>query len=335
MIKLDKSIIDQIEPLYVKLGSAEKVAKVLNIGATTTVRYLKKLNYSFADKNRKSLISYSDALMEFKLWPDSLTTFCKKWHLCLSHFTKYLKKNGVFVVNHQNELKFNENIFDVIDTEEKAYWLGFLFADGYISSKQNKKTDYQFELSLKGEDVNHLHKFNQFMGHKYDNVKIGNVKCNGKIFTRCRWGVRNRHLQETLNSYGCTPRKSLTLQFPDINIFQSEDLIRHFIRGYFDGDGCVSWYNKKHTAPSISILSTESFLKHIREYSKIWGSIYLASKRNVFVYNVSSSKRGLKFLHYMYDNASIYLDRKFDRYLYFCRLEEQSSKLLQSNIGES
>ncbi|MGM9535052.1 MAG: hypothetical protein ACI3VR_07355, partial [Intestinibacter sp.] len=65
-----------------------------------------------------------------------------------------------------NRPKFNEHIFDVIDTEEKAYWLGFIFADGYIGStplEPNKKSVYNFELSLKLEDTSHLEKFKSFI----------------------------------------------------------------------------------------------------------------------------------------------------------------------------
>ena len=69
-----------------------------------------------------------------------------------------LQENGIEVINYQNLTKFNENVFDSIDTEEKAYWLGFIFADGYISLKGNS-----FELSLKGSDSEHLDKFNKFM----------------------------------------------------------------------------------------------------------------------------------------------------------------------------
>ena len=57
----------------------------------------------------------------------------------------------------------------------------------------------------------------------------------------------NKYFWNILNSYGCTPRKSLTLKFPDRDIFKSSDLIRHFIRGYFDGDGCFSRYIYSHT----------------------------------------------------------------------------------------
>lgn len=118
------------------------------------------------------------------------------------------------IINKQNRVKFNEHIFDVIDTEEKAYWLGFIFADGSISSnpiKGEKKARYVFEISLKGDDSYHLEKFNKFMEYDGNNVKVSNSKCGGKLFKRCRWMIANKHLWETLNSYGCVPNKSLTL----------------------------------------------------------------------------------------------------------------------------
>ena len=86
------------------------------------------------------------------------------------------------------------------------------------------------------------------------------------ICKRCRLGVANKHLWETLNSYGCTPKKSLTLKFPNESIFKDKSLIRHFIRGYWDGDGCLSWSNKEHTSPSVSVVGTKEFLYSILYY---------------------------------------------------------------------
>ena len=333
MVKLEKNVIDQIEPLYLKLGSAEKVGKTLNICPTTVVRYLKRLDYSFESKTVKITISYQEALKKFQIWNGSLSKFCKQWHICLSHFTKYLRKHGIQVKNYQNSVKFDETVFDTIDTEEKAYWLGFIFADGYISSKSNKKSDYNFEISLKGSDTSHLEKFNIFMKHIHNNIRIGSVRCGKKQCSRCRWSIRNKHLWETLNSHGCTPRKSLTLQFPDEHIFQSKDLIRHFIRGYFDGDGCITYCDKSHLHPHISFLGTFDFLAQVAKYTTVKNKVLKENNRKVYIYG-ASGKTAMEILHYMYKNSTIFLQRKFDRYIDFCRLEEKSSKLLQDNIGE-
>ena len=138
----------------------------------------------------------------------------------------------------------NYNYFDTIDTEEKAYWLGFLFADGNLSvpsytTKEGKIKNgrYKISLELKAEDIEHLKKFAKAIDYEKE---IKTVKCSGYDDTtkRCRLMFNNKHMWNTLNNLGCTPRKSLTLQFPNI----SEKLEIPFIRGYFDGDGCLSYY---------------------------------------------------------------------------------------------
>ena len=72
-----------------------------------------------------------------------------------------LRKLGINLYNYHNELKFNNKVFDSIDTEEKAYWLGFLFADGSVSARDN-----QVELSLSSIDRGHLQKFRRFLESK-------------------------------------------------------------------------------------------------------------------------------------------------------------------------
>lgn len=317
--KLDKSIKDQIEPQYKLLGSAEKVGKQLNISPSTVVRHLKKLGYDFSMYQKHSLISYEEGLQKFPQEGLSLAKFCSKYQLSAAHFGRFLRKNGIHIPNLQNEVKFNDRIFDVIDTEEKAYWLGFIYADGYISSIDKAG----FEIALKAEDSNHLHKFNRFMEHKHNNVKLGVSKCNGKEFQRCRWTVRNQHLWDTLNTLGCVPKKSLILQFPDISIFSTEDLIVHFIRGYFDGDGCISYANKEHTKICINIVGTEHMLDCINHYVPV--KLYKTKKSNTDACSVSlSGTKAFKVVDYLYKNASIYLDRKYQRYLDFCRIYEES-----------
>ena len=55
----------------------------------------------------------------------------------------------------------NINKFDVIDTEEKAYWIGFIWCDGYNSKRyrgKNSTPNYEFKLSLMEDDIGHLEK---------------------------------------------------------------------------------------------------------------------------------------------------------------------------------
>lgn len=79
------------------------------------------------------------------------------------------------------------------------------------------------------------------MQHNKDNISLGEIQQNGKTYVRCRWNVSNKHLWNSLNTLGCTPNKSLTLMFPSETVLTAE-LIPDFLRGYFDGDGCLTYY---------------------------------------------------------------------------------------------
>lgn len=230
----------------------------------------------------------------------------------------------------------NYNYFDKIDTEEKAYWLGFLFADGNISKPYRIKKDgsikngnYRIELSLKGDDIEHLKKFAKAIGYEKE-LKITKASCNS---TRCRLGISNKHMWETLNTLGCVPCKSLILKFPELSVFKNKWLIYSFIRGYVDGDGCIGFKNKNHTDMQIRILGTEEFLTTLQQQLPLETDNKISNNRNIKVL-IFNSKRGAYVSSILYKGASIYLERKYLKYKEFCRLHEGSYRELSSKYGE-
>jgi len=281
-------------------------------------------------------IDWEELAKEYLETGISLTKMSEKYEISRSILTNRFKKLGVEIVNRQNEVKFDESVFDLIDSEEKAYWLGFIYADGYIDANK-----FIFEISLKSSDKEHLEKFNKFMKHKDKNhVKISNSKCGDKCFERCRWYVSNKHLWNILNSYGCTPNKSLTLEFPNFLIFKYDHLIRHFIRGYFDGDGSFSRYLLKTCVnPHIQIIGTHEFLTKILEYSQLSGRFGKDKRwKNNTEYIEFDKENGIKFINYIYDNCNIYLDRKYKLYQFFkqgSRSLQEWNELLLGKNGES
>ena len=286
-------------------------------------------------------INWENLAKEYLETGISLTKMSKKYEIGRWTLTDRFKKFGIDIVNRQNELKFDNTVFDSIDSEEKAYWLGFIYADGYIAfQKEGEKSNYDFELSLKGTDKEHLEKFNKFMKHKDKNhVKLGKTKCGETICERCRWIISNKHLWETLNSYGCTPRKSLTLQFPSKEIFKDISLIKDFIRGYFDGDGSFSRsLHRTIVSPHIQILGTPEFLDKIEEYSNIYGRRGKDKRwKNNTEYIEFHLKESIEFINYIYNNCNIYLDRKYKLYQFFkqgSRSLQEWNELLQTENGE-
>lgn len=258
----------------------------------------------------------------------SLTKLHKKYGIKRQTLSKYIKEKGFLVTNYQNSIKIDQTMFDIIDTEEKAYWLGFMYADGNISKNENK-----IEMNLSICDLNHLNKFKYFLKSK---AKTRIAVNHG--FQICRFSVRNKHLWTALNNKGCVPTKSLILTFPSENIFENKMLIYDFIRGYFDGDGSLGiYFGKNGRRFQLSFCGTEAFLKGVENFLGIKGCLYnnscnaYTSKAYSLMYN---SWKARVISRLLYSNATTYLERKYDIYKMFCQAEEESSVLKSSKIGK-
>jgi hypothetical protein len=176
----------------------------------------------------------------------SLRDIAKIVGICRPTVRKILREAGVRNVYKKDIEKcnnLNHNYFDQIDTEDKAYFLGLLFADGnnYVKSKNRKY--YTISIVLQERDKKILEKMRDTIAPGYNLYfyKPKNKNCQNTY----KLSIRNKHLSDQLSSLGCVPAKSLILKFPNHNIFKNKNLIKHFIRGYFDGDGCLGIYNLK------------------------------------------------------------------------------------------
>lgn len=205
--------------------------------------------------------------------------------------SKHLKARGYST--DRNPL--HKNIFHIIDTEEKAYWLGFLYADGYVS-KYN-----QIEVSLSLKDEEHLHKLKKFVNTNTNIIKDDH---------RVRLLFCSKEMAQDLANLGCINNKSLVLTFPTKEQVP-DNLLKHFLRGYVDGDGCLCCTNKTQ---QFSITSTKEFFKGMLErtgwhemdcnYYSSGKAITWRSHQNVIP----------QYLHFLYDDSKIYLNRKYEKY---------------------
>lgn len=260
----------------------------------------------------------------------SLTKLGNKYGVKRQTISKWLKDKGFEVINYQNRCRMDETVFDNIDTEEKAYWLGFLYADGNISTVGNR-----LEMNLSSKDLDHMLKFKKFLKLESE-IRIEDNRGEGKEI--CRLAIRNKHVWQQLNNKGCVPCKSLILTFPDKSIFKSENLIYDFIRGYCDGDGSLGMYIKENTKNHkcwLSFVGTKDFLNGIEDFLNIKGTI-----RNKTCANWQNRAYDLKYggvnarkvARLLYENSSIYMTRKYNRFLQLCSFEEESSTAKSSKI---
>lgn len=129
------------------------------------------------------------AIDEYLNTPDkekNLTTIQNKYGIMRQTLAKHLRAKGYSVVDNNHRIHCDEHVFDKIDTEEKAYWLGFLYADGCITSTGNR-----IELQIGRVDLEHLVKFHSFLKCE---TKICFIPKNKYSNEECRVAVRSAHM---------------------------------------------------------------------------------------------------------------------------------------------
>ena len=154
---------------------------------------------------------------------------------------------------------------------------------------------------------------------------------------RCRLQFNSKHMWTVLNSYGCTPCKSLTLKFPNKDVFKDKKLIKHFIRGYVDGDGCLSYTNQEHIKATLSILGTKDVLTNLQHWLPLEFEneiLYKDGENSNVKMLTFNGQRAYYVANYLYKNCNVCLKRKYDKYIEYCRLYEESYGSRLGKYGE-
>lgn len=194
--------------------------------------------------------------------------------------------------------------FNAIDTEEKAYWLDFIAADGYIV--RNRPV---LEVTLKQADEVHLEELKRVL--KTD-APIRRGAVHG--YPTSRLTITSPQIVSNLARYGIVSGKSLSYEFPG-------KLPRHyiwaFLRGYFDGDGCICL--KRNHNRVWSLVATQRFLEFARDYFSEEVGIKPSQFRQVGkkTYELEYSGRpALKLLYdAFYSDGGYALARKHSKWL--------------------
>ncbi|KKN34071.1 hypothetical protein LCGC14_0797420 [marine sediment metagenome] len=220
-------------------------------------------------------------------------------------------------MNTSRIYEIDETYFETINTEHKAYWLGFLYADGCVRIRKDTSHSLSFKQHKRDKDI--FIKFNECLNSNYPFKPVKNTNVY-------QIEIGSKKLVKALISKGCMPRKSLILSFPEDTILPV-NLQKHFIRGYFDGDGSISIvYQKrsKYPAPILNIAGTKSVMSFIKEILVREGmegcqiTPYMNKKaKNKLWYVILTRKKNiLSFYHYIYRDASIFMERKNKKFNY-------------------
>lgn len=210
-------------------------------------------------------------------------------------------------LGRKKQYPFNEEYFNCIDCYEKAYWLGFLSADGYIDSERGK-----IEIGLQGQDIEHLEKFSKAVQSKKP-IDTSNKIFNGKKYSACRVTLFSKQMIKNLQCFNIINNKSLIFN-PPIKELKQEFYLP-WITGYFDGDGILSVdQSNRITVGFIGTFETINFIKNFFQIDNIISSEHNSKDTFKICY---SGKTGIKILKQIYQTeySQLYLKRKYDKYL--------------------
>lgn len=297
--------------MYLDGVQVRTISKGLKISESTFIRRLKEMGLYKRKNNIPFTESEKNQMIEMRKSGYGKEYIANEIGLPVKRVESYIDsldipyKKRTPTREDNNLYALNIDYFNTIDIQDKAYWLGFIMADGSLS-------DYRLTIRLSYTDYEHLKEFKkaiQFSGNIVVKEESTNFK---KRHKSCTIELNSRDLVEGLSQYMPIGKKSDKIELPNID----SNLMNHFIRGYFDGDGYIV-RTRKH----MGICGIPKFLTEI---SELFLSEGLRKEEEGYMSNVNKeetygelrySKRATeRILEWIYSGAKTYLKRKYDDY---------------------
>lgn len=258
-----------------------------------------------------------------------------KYGISIETLSRLLKKLGLKYIKDYNWCRrytFDDTFFEKIDNEEKAYFLGFLYADGCISNKNS------INLGLHMDDKIIIEKFKAALKSNHpihDRIWLLDYgKKYGKVLTKkSLLRIGSKKMAGDLEKLGCFKQKTFKIKFPTEEQVPNH-LVHHFIRGFFDGDGSVYFVNNKNRYKylNVNITSTESMIDSLLKVFSNIGCTRVSKQkhrtsweRGIYIFLCRNNNDIMKIHEYMYKDATVFLERKKQKFTE-CELKEKITK---------
>lgn len=198
----------------------------------------------------------------------------------------------------------DETVFETY-SQGSCYWAGFLAADGCIDINGTVR------IELAGKDKEHVSKFKLFCKSEH-NISHNTAKDSYKV------GFCSQKIKDDLYyNYSLTVDKTHNLILPTLDASQYP----HYVRGFFDGDGCITEFFNNRPMASIRVFLTSGSLSYLEELLELLRNLKAVSggsiqKKAANCWHIQLGvKDATSFLHWIYQDAEVYLDRKYDKYV--------------------
>lgn len=277
---------------------ANKIAEQFDVTSGTLYNIIKKREIPLRKNNISPLVGMEKEITDLYNLGESAKKIAERLNSNTSTIEKILNRNNTTMrdASHSKQIyKINESYFDSIDTEDKAYFLGFLYADGTNSSIRNC-----VRLQLSEKDVSILKILNNFLGSSRPlSYRKSKNKNESNLYVL---SINNKHISQQLYKLGVIDRKTFILEFPE---WLASTLYPHFIRGYFDGDGSISG--------TFSLAGTKNLLMRIQEIlmeNCALEKTKISPIGKIYILSYGGSKQLSRIREFLYKDATIFLERK-------------------------
>jgi hypothetical protein len=281
---------------YLDGHSASSVAASYGVSPGTVLRVLKKSGVEL-----HSGVSDEDIIAEVN--EDHGFGFVARVSKALgvsrARVSKIAKESGYEV--RTTKFDVSSKLFASVVDEATAYWLGFMFGDGYVLSNMK-----DFGVTLAASDRDHLVKFVQFLGVPEEVIGdyVNSTSFGSAAYSK--FVLRSHEVCSNLISLGCVPKKSHVVEGPD---GLPQELTRHFIRGLVDADGYIS-KTKYH---SVELVGSKPLLDWVVANSPQGAWKNAEEHKSIYRIRSSSSDNAKAIIAWLYSDAAVYLDRKMER----------------------
>jgi len=239
------------------------------------------------------------------------------------------KNDMIIVTTNYQKYNINRNYFKKIDTHEKAYILGFLYADGSI--RRNKHGVNGFECQVSEVDKDMLEKICTEMNTPVERIEkrkgqpFFNKRQDRQYISKdsVRLKIEIKEIGEDLVTLGCLPQKSLILKYPSFKQVPLE-FQGSFIRGYFDGDGSLIYDKQQNRYAGLVLLGTEDFLVGVVDFLQLDLQPKYSKRDNVWSIRINNVKNICLFYQKCCKDSSIFLIRKHEKFQeFFASIKER------------
>ncbi len=239
----------------------------------------------------------------------SMTKIGEKFQVSKTVIRRILTKQTVEIRTDNHTYKANYRAFQNIDSAEKAYWLGFIAADGCVFERE---TNGSVKLNIHQRDEEILIKLKNFL---QSNVPIRHIIQNDGFSNNTpmsRIDFNSLEMVQDFKQLGVPPKKSLILKPPLIQ----EQYFLPYIAGYFDGDGSI--FQLKNNEWGISIEGTKEILEWINSIlhiSSILEQRNINSDKNNYYIRCGGTKKPYEIMKKIYESTPVHLERKYQKFL--------------------